>query len=866
MRVPGSPESEIVFAIFLDIAGYSLLSLDEQFEISDSLKSIIRETCLKSDLSEMSLTIDTGDGAAIIFFGGSSLAIDCAVRLGLETKTRGIGVRIGVHCGPIFRVKDVNGRDSVVGPAINLAERVMQCADPGHVLLSAAAADATMATGRWNEFIEDIGLYQVKHKVTIRLFNLVTPECGRKELPTKLNAANMFSGQSSKNNFTEPERAFVGRHFELESLVQRIASRSDRLLTLTGSGGIGKSRLALEAAKLVEPEFADGAWVIACDELTSRADLVAQIAGTMKIELSEPSTKELARELADKQVLLLLDCFEGAISHGIVLEDLLKHGPEIQVIVTSRTLIGLPREQEIVVEPMSTQKTGNVLADAVTLFIEAAKASIPSFRINKNTRKMVEQIVQKIEGVPLAIILAAGRLRHLSLSELQDQIDSHPLSVLKRKSKENDRHADFARVVDDSFRLLPIALQSFLMALSVFRGGFWLEDVESIVMDYDSVLDGLSELRDNSLLTAHVIEDKMRYRALDVIAEYISSIADPKFLEPIRESHAYHFSKRARALRILYDAGRWSDANSNLTMDLGNFRRAIDYSLRTSNSNLIDELAGSLCRPLMEAGYRSDFEKLAQATSETSNLELLIETTGLRGGVLRRDQNFEGAERSWLERANYCRLAHATEMEADTYLDLADLALVREDQKKADEYLIQFAEIEPLLPECLVLASGQVTRAKAVLRNGDKESARNFASSAFELAKRLPSGTQGFYVWVTLADVFNQLEEFETAVRLCCSEIKQTIEGHHYSYTGLLLLKLATALEKQGKVSQCLTVLEIAQRIPKSLSLTLRQQIRDTRQKFIEKHGIELLKTAEVTNSDSDWQSSAKAFASKLLI
>jgi predicted ATPase/class 3 adenylate cyclase len=829
---PGSPASEIVFVVFADIADYSVMPPDEQVSIADDLKSLIRKICIDDWNSQNHLIIDVGDGAAIVYFGGSSDAIDCAVNLGTETLACGMRVRIGVHCGPVFRVKDVNGRDNVVGPGINLAERVMSCGDPGFVLLSSAAADATMAAGKWNDFIEDLGVHSVKHDVAIRLFNLVTTDCGRKGVPSRLVQHSKIIHQSAKNNLTEAERPFVGRQTEIEGLVQRIETRKDRLLTVTGPGGIGKSRLALEAAKRVGSDFIDGFWIINCDILTSEADLVAQIAAVAKLEMENLSLSSLASELADKQILFLLDCFEGMTLFGNVVEKILQHGPEIQVLVTSRSLIGLPREQEVVLNAMSLVKLGNVLSEAVTLFIEAAKAAQPDFRINRNNRAQIEAIVRRVEGIPLAIILAAGRLRHLSLHELHEQVESRPLIVLKRKSKEDDRHADISRVVDDSFRLIPEELGQLLKALSVFRGGFWLSDVEAVVPDCLDILDGVSELRDNSLLAASVEEQKMRYRTLDVVAEYLGSISEAAFLEPYQVRHAQHYCSQAQALRRHYDKGQWKEASLKLGLELGNFRRAIDCSIQTENPELTESFALALCRPLMEAGYRSDFDRLADATKDTKNLNLLIETTGLRGGISRRDKDFIGAEMSWLARADYCRLANSVEMEADTYLDLADMALIHGDTARANDYLQKFEVLEPSLPKSLILASGYVARAKAVLLEGDREGARALATRANDLAKQLTPSTHSFYVWMSLADVLNNLGEFEQSEQLCYREINHTVEGRHYYYTGTLLLKLLTSLIKQGKTELCLEVLGIAQKIPKSLSLSLRQQLTEAKKEF----------------------------------
>lgn len=871
IATPEPIRSEIAYVIFVDIVGYSLMSQEDQVGVSDNLKLVIRIACSLPEGKDVPLIIDTGDGAAIVFFGGPSTAIDCAVTLGTRIARAGIEVRMGVHCGPLSRVKDVNGRDSVSGPAINVAERVMRCADAGQLLLSSAAATNARLDNRWAGSLQDLGEHTVKHGLTLGLHNLVTPECGRTGLPARLaQATSVSSVRSRKTNFTIPERPFVGRQNELEDLIQRVESGQDRFITITGPGGIGKSRLALEASREVAPNFADGAWLVACDVLATREDLIAQIASVLGLEVAGQPLDSLLVGLADRQVLLVIDCFERMTAHGQVLDELMKHCPELQLLVTSRVLVGLPREREVVLGSMSLRGHGSAAPDAVTLFVDAARAAMPTFRIDRRTRQFAERIVHAVEGVPLAIVLAAGRLRHLSLAELSDQIEKRPLSILKRKAVGDDRHADLTRVVDDSFALLSDTLKSLLVSLSVFRGGFRLADAEAVLEGTPSLLDGVSELRDNSLLMAQIDGDKMRYRSLDVIAEYIEAIADPEKLLPVRKRHASHFAHWAGELRALFDQGRWKEANSVLTSDLGNFRRATDFAIQAKDAPVVELLATSLCRLLMEAGFRSDFEKLALASQKLCDpetpLPLLIETTGLQGGVLRRDRDFVGAERLWLARAGYCRQAQDTEKEADTWLDLADMALIHGDPAKADIYLDRFAELEDALDEGLILASGFVARAKAAVRKGDSDLARTLAERAHGLSESMPHRMHAFYVWMSLADVFNSLGDYDLSVKLCRDGIQETIEGHHFAYTGLLLLKLATALEGLDRQLESAQALAIAMRVPKSMSQTLREQIRGARQGFIERNGAAIFRGAEGLVHNKDWLSEAKNLTEQLAL
>ncbi|MHB8636309.1 MAG: ATP-binding protein [Fimbriimonadaceae bacterium] len=853
-------ESEIAYVLLLDIVAYSLLSLESQARVTASFRRIVREGCdeVRPPHRHGPLALDRGDGVALVFFGGPAWAVDCTIALVGELRRADIEVRAGLHLGPIVRVQDVNDQLTVAGPAINLAERVMSCADGGQLLFSAAASEMAIEQSTWGPFLEDLGEHEVKHGVKVRLLNFVNDSCGTAGMPNRLALAARSPQKRRLDNFTEPERPFVGRRTELENLRHRIEEDRVRLLTVIGPGGIGKTRLALQAAKQLVPNFADGAWLIECDVLTGSEDLVAQVSVALGVEPGDNALHSLTAFLADKQMLLVMDSFERIVSHARVLEHLLRHAPEVQVIATSRTLLGLQRESEYVLGPLSLHREAGATADAISLFLSAAHAVLPDLRITRRNQGAIEAIVTAVEGVPLAIVLAAGRLRHMSLIQLAEQLSVRPLEVLRRKPIGNDRHANLGRVVDDSFALLGADLRNLLVNLSVFRGGFRVADAEAVFGATVDVLSGISELRDNSLLSASVIDDEMRFRSLDVIADYIEGIADPLRIEPVRRSHAAYYAHRAGELRTLYDDGQWAAVGRRLGSELGNYRRAIEYSIAFADAALVKQLGASLCRLFMEAGYRADFERLAveslRLAQDSGDLPVLIEMTGLLGGVHRRDRDFEAAEREWLNRASYCRQRGDVEAEADTFLDLADMESTRGEVQKADAHLARFALLEPHLGRGLVLASGYVARAKSEARRGNTAAATQLAAQAQALAQGLPQRTHSFYIWTALTDVYNELCLPGLSEQLIAQGIPDSIAGKHFSYTGAFLCTLAASLEVQGQIALAANAIAIAHMIPKSVALTLRSRVVSQREQFVKKHGSAELRECEKLAKGAQWQ------------
>ncbi|MBI3721556.1 MAG: hypothetical protein HY248_03300, partial [Fimbriimonas ginsengisoli] len=336
------------------------------------------------------------------------------------------------------------------------------------------------------------------------------------------------------------------------------------------------------------------------------------------------------------------------------------------------------------------------------LFTDAARSVSPKLKFGRRTQATVAQIVRRLEGVPLALILAAGRLRYMSLVELKEQLEKGSLDVLKRRAVGRDRHADLSSVVDDSFGLLPDRERETLVQLTVFQGGFFLPDAEAVLGSGRAIRDSVTELRDHSLLITQVSQGRMRYRSLDVISEFAARRADEAALAPLRARHAAHYAARAAEVRGRFDAGQWQDANARLWADLGNFQRAMGFALATADADIIRKFAATLARILMEAGLRSDFERLALAAEEISerdgDLALHLEITGLLGGMYRRDNKRELAERYWTARAETYAQTGDSEGEADAWNDLAGLAQTWGDNAALDRYLAEFERLAGRLP------------------------------------------------------------------------------------------------------------------------------------------------------------------------
>ena len=193
---------EIAHVLFLDIVAYSRLPMEKQAEVLHHLQEMVRQTSAfaRAHKNNNLISLPTGDGMALVFFHDAEAAVRCAVELAAALRAQsGPGVRMGVHTGPVYRVADINANRNVAGGGINLAQRVMDCGDAGHILVSRAVAEVLSHLGAWEGTLHDLGEVEVKHGVRIQVYNLYTPEIGNAELPHKLRTAEQSRSRLKRN-------------------------------------------------------------------------------------------------------------------------------------------------------------------------------------------------------------------------------------------------------------------------------------------------------------------------------------------------------------------------------------------------------------------------------------------------------------------------------------------------------------------------------------------------------------------------------------------------------------------------------------------------------------------------------------------
>ncbi|MDQ3940438.1 MAG: DUF4062 domain-containing protein [Actinomycetota bacterium] len=392
---------------------------------------------------------------------------------------------------------------------------------------------------------------------------------------------------------------FVGRHWELDHLCELLTERRARLLTLTGPGGVGKSRLGIELASRCRDAFEDGVHFVPLGSITE-PDLVAPtILASLNVQgsTSEP-LDAVIEHLRNRELLLFLDNFEQVLVAASDVARLVEECERLSTVVTSRAILNIRREHEFAVLPLALPETDTVAPEALTdyeavrLFVDRARAINHDFRLSHENAAEVAKICRRLDGLPLALELAAARIRLLSPAAMLERLDAS-LQLLTGGSRDlPERHQTLRAAIDWSFGLLDDDEKKLFTRLGVFRGGCTLEAAEEVcnaARELD-LLDLMTSLLEKSLIKHVLHQGEPRFSMLQTVWEYASDLLDRgSEAEQIRAAHAEHYLALIEASYTgLRSSGQiaWM---SRLEADDGNLRAALRWCLDHGDTERVAE-------------------------------------------------------------------------------------------------------------------------------------------------------------------------------------------------------------------------------------------------------------------------------------
>ena len=504
------------------------------------------------------------------------------------------------------------------------------------------------------------------HRTTLRL--LAEGMELSPEQMAALEAARQMRGQPSgpvhgplQHDLPVPRTSFIGREGVLADVRRLIGSTTTgaRLLTLTGPGGTGKTRVALEAARAMLDDYPDGVHFV---RLASIAD--ARLVGTtialalgVAGEGRQPPLEVLKNYLRDRRVLLVLDNFEQVLGAAVDIADLLSACPRLHVLVTSRAPLRLLGEQELAVPPLGLPDAADhassapEASEAVRLFVERASAVKPDFALNEENAVAVSEICRRLDGLPLAIELAAARSRLLSPRSMLGPLERR-LHLLTGGARDAPaRQQTLRNTIAWSYDLLEPDEQALFRRLAVFVGGCSLEAAAS-VCDQDHILDLVDSLVAKSLLrSVGATDGELRLGMFETIREFgLEQLAWTGELEPQRRRHAEYFlslAERAEPALGGPDARSWLD---RLELEHDNLRAALEWSLGQPAGETALRLVAAMARFWWIAGHfgeGSRWSHRALADSATRSRARMRALHG--GGWLAHVQRDSGTARRLLE-------------------------------------------------------------------------------------------------------------------------------------------------------------------------------------------------------------------------
>ncbi len=669
-----------------------------------------------------------------------------------------VRVRMGLHTG-IGRL----GGDNYVGLDLHRASRIAAAGHGGQILISLPTRSEGAGVVGHGVIVRDLGTHFFKDiEEPERVFEVVAPGLAVDHPPIR-------SLDARPNNLPSQPLDFVGRarqSFEVAELLER-----SRMVTLTGPGGTGKTRLAVHVASQILGQFDGGVTYVALDSIRTPDLVLPAIGSALRIEL-DSSTSQLDAiigALSSRASLLLLDSFEHVLPAAGQIGELLTSTKDLRILVTSQTVLRLRGERAYRVPPLE-------LEEGALLFESRASAADPSFTLNEENRDMVTTLVGRLEALPLAIELAAARVNMFGVTGLLARISQHLDLEGAGFVDSPERHRTLRSAIEWSYDLLSESERALLRHLAIFDGGFVLDAAEYVAPSElaPGVIEGVASLLDKSLLQQRILRGEARFSMLDSIRQFAAEELGPSERERAEERHSEYYAELGeRALPLLEGAKQnlWLD---RLSAEHDNIRAVVRHCVQTGRPNAGLRCLGNAWRFFHRRGLMVEAISGLGQLLEMPGASDRARAAGLNGvAALRYWQgDYEAAFTTYLEVLDLYRSLGDRYQEAETLYGLSATAYFLGQSDQGEHYadLAEQAYIDAGVPEGVKRLSG--ARSFAIWMSGD-------------LAAAAQSWAETEAMYAAAGDRGEQLQ----------SQLAQAIVAHQQGLTGQALESLKEILE-----------------------------------------------------------------------
>jgi predicted ATPase/class 3 adenylate cyclase len=689
--------------------------------------------------------IDDGDGAVVrtegdSFFaafptatGAIGAAVDAQRRLASEPwpQDAPIRVRMGLHTG-----EGRLGGDDYVGIDVHRAARISASGNGGQVLVSDATRALVESALPGGLELRDLGSHRLKDiDHPERLHDLVIGGLPSDFPPIRTHGAG-------PTNLPLERSSFVGRSDEVRRISELL--EETRLLTLTGPGGTGKTRLAMHVGRERLSDFHDGVFFVALSSVVDPGLVPSALAGALGVreDPARPILESVADQLREREVLLILDNFEQILDAASAIDQLVSEAPRLRVVITSRSPLRIAGEHEYHVAPLGLPDTDHIddlaASEAIALFVERTAAVRTGFALTRENASAIAGIATRLDGLPLAIELAASRSRTLSPAELLERLGRRLPLLTGGARNAPDRQRTLAGAIEWSYDLLDPEQQRLFARLSVFAG--WTLDAAEKVcgpgLDLD-VLDGIESLIDQSLVRVDVLaRERTRYRMLQTIREFASErLGGSGEEQELRRRHAWQYVAMAEAAEptLLQKDQRWLE---RLEEEHDNIRAALRWSIDANDAEPGLWIAGHLWRFWQVWSHIAEGQswviELLSTGSARARTAARAKALGAAGSLAYYHgdwANIRGPYEEALEIAREIEDEHAV---AEACFNLSFAEILDRDTGAAKELLRHAVELYVRLNERLPAAHANAGLALVIAEEGDLDGATREVEAALQ--------------------------------------------------------------------------------------------------------------------------------------